>query len=301
MLILCFTAAAKPSSAKLLDEVISDPGNWDQMCSGPPEIPFDVPLPLYSLVARRTFSLSERNIARLRERRSEVVREIVLRLKKMDLAKSLKRKAEVPSEVSPETANWISPESAQLSGLLEIILTLHAKETLPELLRLEPDLDRFLEIAGRDGGASLPVFDVNASVAEVGRDRIDAWAKAYQQQRNPVFNVRVLQRDLLSVMAALLRDERFKPLLASDLEARYFKFLKREAEGSELRDIKAPADLTGFQAEWITFDPIYHLPVRVGRGHDVMPYTPKLRLEIRQFVSDYLNPAASQQGRVPNR
>jgi hypothetical protein len=106
---------------------------------------------------------------------------------------------------------------------LEIVLALNAVETLPELLRLEADLDFRLKTAEQDGGASLPVLDAAGPVFMTG---VDSASQTFSR-RERTFVSRIFQRELLSVMAALLRQERFQSLLDSELERSYLKYLKR--------------------------------------------------------------------------
>src|SRR5262249_26327155 len=143
------TANAGSSGAKLLDDTIRNPGGWNQMCSMPPPLPFNVPLPLYSLAVSRFYYLSSQDISRLRAQRGEVVPVIVKRLHDLDLSK----KAQESSRHDPEG----------LSGtLLQIVMELNAVETLPELLRVEADLNQRIEKAGKDVNASLPDLDLDS-------------------------------------------------------------------------------------------------------------------------------------------
>jgi len=274
-----FPASADTSAGKLINEIIREPGHWSQMCSMPPAIPFDVPLPYYSLVTPRYFSLSEENVARLQKARAQVVPEIVLRIGKIDLSRPPKQQKDSFSTTDS------NQDPNHLSGLLlEIILKLNAVETLPELLRLEAELDVRLSTADKDGGRSLPALEVGgpAFMTEVQHAKTSS-----RQQR--MFVSRIYQRELLSVMAALLRDEKFQPLLDSALERSYLEFLKKQAQSEELKHIKKPEDVPPTQKGWggISFDSIHQLPV-AWHWPEFTTYTPELRSQIRNWVCDYL-------------
>jgi hypothetical protein len=286
LLILLITlAAALPASAetsagKLLNEIIRDPGHWSQMCVASPPIPFDVPFPFYSLATPRYFSLSQENVARLQKARAQVVPEIVRRMGKIDLSRPAKQKKDSFSTTDSDQ------DPNHLTGLLlDIILELNAVETLPELLRLEADLNFRLKTAEKDGGASLPVLDAAGPVRMTG---VDSASKSFSQ-RERTFVSRIFQRELLSVMAALLRQERFQPLLDSELERSYLVYLKKEAQSEMLKGIKKPEDVSPKEKGWVTFDPIHGLPV-IKHWLQFTKYTPELRLKIREWVNDFLKP-----------
>jgi len=117
-----------------------------------------------------------------------------------------------------------------------------------------------------------------------------------------MFVSRIYQRELLSVMAALLRHERFQPLLDSELERSYLEHLKKEAQSELLKGIKKPEDVTPKDNGWgwITFDPIHKLPV-IKHWPQFTTYTPALRLKIREWVKDFLKlpPGAHSPGDPP--
>jgi hypothetical protein len=272
-----FPISAETSAGKLLNEIIREPGHWSQMCWMPPAIPSDVPLPYYSLVTPRYFSLSQENIARLQKARPQVLPEIVRRMGKIDISRPPRQKKDAFSTTES------NQDPNHLSGLLlDIILKLDAVETLPELLRLEADLDARLNTADKYGGRSLPELEVGGPAFMAGVDH--AKTSSRQQQ---MFVSRIYQRELLSVMAALLRDERFQPLLDSALERGYFELLKKQAQSEELKHIKKPEDVPPMQKGWITFDSIHQLPV-AWHWPQFTTYTPELRSQIRNWVVDYL-------------
>lgn len=138
-------------------------------------------------------------------------------------------------------------------------MDLNAIETLPELLRLESDLNRRIEALNFNANAPLPDLDLDSPVTWQEMD----FSSTQTPQHQRLFAVRVYQRELLSVIANLLRHEKFELLLKSDIEARYTEYLKHEKDPQ--------ASLT-----W-SYD-----------QNRYMPYTPELRHEIRQFAQEFL-------------
>jgi hypothetical protein len=291
--------AATVTHASLLDEVIRKPGMWNQMCAMPLPLEFDVPLPMYGLATPRNFFLSTANRDQLRAQRAVVVADIAKLLNRMDLSKTTNGDRLVAMAINGDTNQAIlvsapkpfsftdsNQDPEQLTGtLLDIILQLDVVEALPGLLRVEADLNERLVAAAKDSGASLPELDLDSPVTSVGdRSNTDATRRRMRE-----FPVRVYQREMLSVMAALLRHERYQPLLDSDLEAKYFEHLKQGAGDQQLARIHSAADIPSGQEGWIGFDPIHGVPFHKDQFHTgFVPFTPDLRLEIRKWAADYL-------------
>lgn len=267
-------------AASELDDVIRNPGNWNQMCGMPPPIPSEVPLHLYGLIATRYFTVSDANMARLRRDREAVAQEIVRRLHKMD----------VPRSPGPSAQRAGFQDSGQdpegFSGLLEqIILELPAPEALPELLRLEDKLDGLISSGS---AAKLPEENLDSSIM------ISVTKGDTPRFGGRLVDCLVIQREMLSVMAGLLRKVRFQPMLDSDYEAHYKAALVSASATGELARIKHPSDVPPEQASWIVFDPIYHVPTyRLGPANATIPFSQEIRNEIRGFVQDYLKAKAS--------
>jgi hypothetical protein len=260
-----FRANADQGAAKLLDQTIHDPGNWSQMCAIPPPLPFNVPFPLYSLAVPRFSTLAPENVSRLKAQRADVVHEITTRLHELDLSKHTWQR----SGLSMLQNSGQDPHG--LSGLLlQIIMDLNAVETLPELLRLESDLNQRIETANYNTNAPLPDLDLDSPVAW---QEMDIVHPSPTQQDRRLFAARVYQRELLSVIATLLRHEKFEPLLKSDIEARYIELLRHE------KDPEAS-------------------PTWDYDRERYMPYTPELRHEIREFAQEFLKQPAEKTGQA---
>ena len=281
-LILClWLCAATVTQASLLEEVIREPGMWNQMCGMPGPLAFDVPLPMYGLATPRNFYLSEANLDRLRGQRAAAGADIVKLLNRMDLSKAT-------NGPRPFSTTGSGQDPQQLSGtLLDIILRLNAVEALPGLLRVEADLNQRLATATSDP-SSLPDLDLDSPVMEVVSYKDDL-KDALSPRRRREFAARIYQREMLSVIASLLRHEHYQPLLDSDLEASYFAHLKQGSGDPQLAGIHAEGDVPSDQRGWIGYDLIHKLPYLKDPFHSgFVPYTPELRLEIRKWAADYL-------------
>jgi hypothetical protein len=272
------SAIAKPGASELLDEIISVPGAWSQMCGMiAPDLSGDVPIPLYSLAAPLHYSLSQQNIHRLRERRGEVVAEVVSRLSQIDLSKSPKVRPHASGAYSLDKSSQDPRYLTEL--MLQIIQELKIVEALPHLLRLEFDLAAHLKEAESNKNVALPPLDLDPARGLVGSGA------------SKVYVARVYQSELLGLMAGLLREVRFEPLLQSKIEAKYYDSLKRQAKSPGLVQIKGPTDIPKEQEVWISFDSVHNIPkvtqFRASSEFSI-PKTPEVRLEIRQYVENYL-------------
>lgn len=125
---------ATPAVA-MLDQILHDPGAWDQMCSGPDPKPINW-LPLYGF--RRNwnwFYISEENFERLRQHREAVVQELNLRI----LASMAAAVQRAESARRGEQSGW---RGSPLETYLAIVEDLNGVENLPALLHLEEALNR---------------------------------------------------------------------------------------------------------------------------------------------------------------
>lgn len=121
----------------LLDEILREPGSWNQMCSFPGEKPAGV-LPLYGNYRRDWASsfISSSNFERLRDCRKAALAEIAGRLP-IVLTTVPPKKGKDHNFILGSTDK---PEHA-LEIYLEILLDLNGVESLPALLDLEQSLE----------------------------------------------------------------------------------------------------------------------------------------------------------------
>lgn len=281
----------------LLDRVISQPGEFYQMCSSPPPVSPSVPFPIYRLVLYREMYPSPGDITELKAHRDAVVAALVSRLEAIDFSKApppapplkLKKGEEAVEE------SGISPRI--LSGLMfEIILALDLVEALPQLLQKEDDLRARIAAAEVNPKAPAPVVTTDGTVVyghEEITERGEMKYKVYEdlqlsKRDNQLYKARILQREMLSVMLKLLRNQRFEPVLKSDLEKKYEAAIRARANEEDLRAIKTPEDAKAKDAGDIQFDPIIKVPLGFLRKPPTTPFTRELREEIRGYVQAYL-------------
>ncbi len=144
LLVLLFSAAAyaQTPAAQLVNNVLKNPGYFNQNCNIPPPLP-DKQLPLYGY--RRSWSdskISAENFTKLRAERSEVVKALAVQLDAINVANFV-GDSDYEARARDET-------------LLMMVLDLNAVETLAALLRLEKSLDK---VAYYRSGKSAPPKD----------------------------------------------------------------------------------------------------------------------------------------------
>jgi hypothetical protein len=282
---VCVAGSPASVGEDLIDQKIKQPGNFSQMCALPPPVSLDVPMPLYDKVTFREISLSPDDLSALRDRRGDVVLALQKRLPTFDFSKE-------PPPVAPIkfgqgemtiTSSGINPH--QMNSLYyDMIVGLDAVEILPQLMRLEEQLHELL------------------TAAEADPKRLPPWVEDTGSRRNlsprdqKLFRARIVQRELLSVMLQLLRRQRFESLLQSDLEKMYATALRANIPPG----ITGPEDAKAQGKEWLQFDPIYHLPVNYV-GKITVPYSPKVREQVRGLVGQFLKTVPPKQWQVTHR
>lgn len=146
--------------AALLEEVIAEPGDWNQMCRKPDPISADVPMPVRTQLVDRYFYLGEKNAARLWACRNLVIPVLSERLRAMSI--------ETPTLGQEGGENsWSDTRSGQDTRhfgplLLQVVACLSAVECLPDLLRLEQQLSEIIDRAEADAAAPLPTLILDA-------------------------------------------------------------------------------------------------------------------------------------------
>lgn len=293
---------ATRTGEQLLDDAILRPADFDQMCSHPPTVNIDVPLPLYGLLVRRQFNLSEKQASALLARRNDVVAALVRRLDTMDLTRHAAPKKKPANSAKGGLSVLSDTDQHCFSGaLLNVVMRLNAVEALPAMLKVEAQLAAVIEAAAKDNSAPVPKLEMEGieypnslrafEQFQNGSGKYESKAVANAAEiirQQDLLHCRIYQRELLSAMAKLLRDAHFQPLLDSAIEQTYGEALKKKAQSGELRAIKKPEDIPADSRSWIRWDPIYNLPAIPLRLHCEMLFTPELRAQIRGFVSQFL-------------
>jgi hypothetical protein len=275
----------KATADDLILEKIAHPGTFSQMCALPCPIPRKVPLPLYSTLRFRELALSTKDLDDLRARRSEVVPALKERLASLDFSKEPPAAPKISFKPDSEDVENSGANPLQLNSLYyDMILGLDAVEVLPELLRLEDRLHSLLIAAQRKPTADPPhVEKVWAPITDNENE------KELPRREEDIREGTIVQREILSVMMTLLRQQRFEALLKTDFEQKYATALKARAQKEDLREIRTPEDAKKPGKEWVRFDPIYNIPIGYIGGPDTsVPYSEELRNKVRGLVEQFI-------------
>lgn len=254
-----------PSADELIEQVLKNPGNYEQMCQVQWLEP-NIPIPLFRPVLLRERSLSGSNVELLRKDRKAVVDALIQRLKAIN--------------AFPDASNEAGANASQWNyTYCEIIVGMDAVETLPELLRLEKEYC--------DGIAKFKA-DPKLEVASLAGDffRIEDGKENSKRSRHDeqVVQFALNQRELLSVILQLLRDQRYQPLLDSEFEKAYGVAVKANAKRRGWTSTNKKGEEYKFD-----LDPIEHVPIfYMGLSEPTIPYTTKRRLQARSLAERFL-------------
>lgn len=270
----CIAADEKPpaTAAELVDRA--------QMC-GKPWVDKDVPIPLFQPLLYRELSVSWDDAKQLRAKRKEVVDVLLDRLKKMH--------ARVPASVAPLTlpSDQRPPDEGdsgfpldQWNGIYgQIITEVNAVEAMPELLRLEEEYHILIPKFEANPKAEMPSMYVD--YFHVTDDNFKPISKHDKQ----LLQLKIVQRELLSVMLQLMRHQRYQPLLASDIEKTYAAIMKGFAIKLNYDDVTTAEQA---KARQVMFDPIEHLALTSpGMAIPTIPYSEEARNEVRGLAEPF--------------
>lgn len=276
---VCFAQEKAPTPDELIDEVVKHPTGYFQMCTPPSAPASDIPIPLYGKVVVRFLFVIESDVDKLRNQRDGVVAALGRRIDTMDPTMPAKTTSEKYDDKGKMQNSGIDP--AQWSGILgDIIIGLKASEDLPQLLRYENRVHDLIKRAQSEPKLEIfPAQDLEFFFFE--ETKPIAKPKA-------LVTLLITQRELLSLMLELMRDKKFQPMLDSDIEKIYATAIKARAEKEDLRDIKTPADAVKHDKKWLSFDPIYNIPIGPLEKRPELPYTEQSREEIRGLVEKFL-------------
>lgn len=287
----------KTSGDDLILEKIAHPGDFRQMCAAPCPVPRKVPLPLYSTLRFRELSLSTKDLDDLRTRRSDVVPALKARLAGIDFSKEPPAVPGITFKPNSEDVQNSGMSPSQMNSLYyDMVLGLDAVEVLPELLRLEDQLHSLLIVAQKKSTADPPhAENVWAPMTDNENER------KLPRREEAIREGTIVQREILSVMMTLLRQQRFEPLLKTDLEQKYATLLKARAQKEDLREIKSPEDAKKQGKEWVQFDPIYNVPIGYLGPDTSVPYSEQLRNKIRGLVDQFIKTVPPEDWKVASQ
>jgi len=281
---------------QLIEQIITRPGGFDQMCLlGRPLQP-GVAIPLYGEALHRDFYVEHDKLEELMARRAEVIPALA---RMIDAIDPTRMPVHTASELS--AAPFRDPEPVQNSGvsksevsglLLNLVTGLHALELLPNLLALEERLTVALSRADRDPKAPA------ASVAQDGYPFVLQKKKLSPRELRQLM-ARVVQRELLSTMLGLVREQRFQPLLDSEFEKTFRADTEAKLHADpDLAKIhsKEDAESAGYE-----FDPIANLPIFRPGFRPTLPYTSARRKEARRLIGQFLATVPPEKWVLPER
>ena len=288
-LVISLQTVLAETGTELIDRIIAAPGSYSQVCD------FlittrDVPLKPFEIQDYSGAYFSEENIALLKSRREEVVAAVRKRLGKIDLT----REPVVPdpdpnADAQDADGDLYGADPMALSSfLLDMIKKTSAIEALPELLALESKMVAAIA-AARNGEEPPKVYGWYSVMFDVDRKDLDSSNAAgtgtseYKASQTGELNrSRIAHRDLVTLMAYLMREQKYEPYLATDFEKEYVKGLKKQAKDHDLDDPGKADDSS------IKTDPISGI-----RHYDYLevaiPYTRPLRDGVRAAAEKWIS------------
>lgn len=273
----------------LLDKVISHPGSYSQVCDVL-TAPTDLPYRAFQLSSFTGASFSKANLAKVRENRESVVKEIRARLLELDLSTAAKTPAEDPTPEENNDGDAFGCDPKTLNPLLlELIQETHAIEALQELLVVESKLVKGIAEA-KDNVKTPPPVVSGWYVANEGAMEYDENEDpAKRDRRVNLFQARVAQRDVVMTIALLMREKSYTPYLKSGIEAAYAKGLKAMAKKEGLEKFKPGAPLPPeLEGRDISLDPVTKIPVE-QYSTVAIPYSRESRDEIRAAAGKWIS------------
>lgn len=278
----------QPSAAQeaLLDKVILYPGSYSQVCDVM-AMPEDIPYQAFVISDFQGAGFSAANQAQIDKNRKPLIKAIRARLLAIDFSRNASPPQEDPKPDENMDGDAFGCDPASLNPLLlRLIHQLHAIETLPELLLVEQKLVKGIAKAKDDPKAAPPV--VNGWLVHEQGSYEETADEAQRDRKINLFNARVAQRDLVMLMAVLMREKSHPAYLKTTIEAAYAKGLKTQSKQGDMAKVKVgepiPKDLEYLDIE---IDPITRLP-RARFFPVKIPYTRESRDEVRAAAANWV-------------
>lgn len=273
----------------LLDKVISHPGSYSQVCDVM-SAPADLPYRAFQISGFSGASFSKANLAKIKENRETVVKEIRARLLELDLKTEAKTPSEDPTPEENNDGDAYGCDPKTLNPLLlELIQEVHAVEALPELLAVESKLVKGIAEAKDDAKAAPPLVSGWYVANEGGSEYDEKESDAKRDRRVNLFQARVAQRDVVMTIALLLREKTYEPYLKTRIETAYAKGIRALVKTDGLDKFKpgepVPPELEGME---IKIDPITKVPVATYSSVAI-PYSRESRDEIRAVAGKWIS------------
>ena len=276
--------AESPAGDALLDKMISHPGSYSQVCDVM-TAESDIPYRAFELTDFAGASFSKSNQALIDQNRDALIPAIRARLLAVNFDSPIESTAEDPKPEENFDGEPLGCDPKSLNPLLlSLIQQIHATEALPELLIVEQELVKRIEKAKNDPAAPAPV--VAGWFVGYFKSDSDFKTDAERERFSKLFQARVAQRDLVMLMALLMREKSYPPYLKTSLEAAYAKGLKKAASVYPTYKIGDPLPEGNYGTEF-QLDPIVRV---LRREHDFVsiPYTRESRDQIRAAAAKWI-------------
>ncbi len=241
----------RAGAKKLIQEIMEHPVAYTQMCGAP-----TLPAEEVSLCGFHRWDgfIAVKDFKRLRDARESVIAVIIQNFEVI-----LQRK-EFALNV------MVHKMEDDYESQMMMLIDLNGVEALPSMVRL---LDAVEEKQGAIQ-RTPPRKDVYDSVPSQVAD---------------------LRSAILSTIFAILRQERYEPLLKSEMEGKHKKWIEQNRDdllkNMTERELKGRIEKGEF--DFCRVDPIYNIPCRYFMGNGcTVPLTPELSKTIRSWASDYL-------------
>ncbi len=285
MALMSSLLADTPPASALLDRIISHPGSYSQVC----DIMIaeaDIPYHAFELTDFSGASFSKTNQALIDKNRGPLIQAIRARLLEVDFTRETKFPVEdpKPEENNDGEAYGCDPKSLN-PLLLGLIQQLQAIETLPELLVVEQKLVKGIAQAKNHPNSPVPVV-AGWFVGFITKNS-ESQTEAERDRYSSLFQARVAQRDLVILMAGLMREKSYDPYLKSSLETAYVKGLRKNAAGYPKYKPGDPLP-EGDYGLGFNLDPVTRI-LRRERDSVSIPYTRESRDEVRAAAVKWIS------------
>lgn len=220
-------SSAQGQGDAILADAIKFPGSYAQVCDVMTTSP-DVPFWALQLHDLQGSALSEEKKCALLMNRDQVIAALKKQLKAIDFSKKPQVIPQDPNGEGEEISSGSDPKTFS-SHLLRVIEHLDAVEVLPELLEVEAELVKRINLCKEDPKIAPPYVDgwFIGIISEEGS--IDEKTKPELQM------ARVAQRDVLMLMHIMLRNKHFGPMLQCDFEKQLRQLMLKNQEKHKLR------------------------------------------------------------------
>jgi len=283
-------ASQSVSGEELFRTLISQPGDWSQMCAFPPPVAWPAPMPAEGQLALRHYNFGLDQIARLQAYRELVLPVLAARLRSMTIAGSaVPADADLglPSDGSGQDGTRLSPL------VLQMVNALNAVECLPDLLRLEAELHEIIGRAGADPKVAIPSLQLDSPSAWLGVSlalKDGKIASESFEREQALHTCCIFQRELLGVIQGGLLQQRF-PAMENSRFVQRQRAMSTAALEEKIGAAKAASEIPRELQPFVRWNLLTNRAEPYGREvpRVEVPYDEGIRDEVRQIATQYLD------------